>query len=278
MAADTAAEASGLRQRALAAVVFVPVILLLVEGASWALFLLVLVVAARCSWEYHHILEEAGYRPIRLPGSLLVLGLCSYFWRQGTGDDLAALLMAAILLVAVWALFQGTERYAANAFLTLGGVLFFGVLGSAPLLLFQAAGKGEEAHHLVAVLFLCIWLADSGAYFSGRFWGRAKLAPTISPNKTRVGCIGGVVGSALPISLGFLLPSFSTASLLGLLLVAGIGAQVGDLVESAFKRDMGIKDAPLLIPGHGGLLDRFDSYFLAFPLAYLYVDMLAVFS
>ena len=274
MAADTA-----LRQRVLAAAVFVPVILLLVEGASWGVFLLVLAVAVRCSWEYHHILAEAGYRPIRLPGSLLVLGLCSYFWRQGsTGDDLTALLMAAISLIVVWALFQGTERYAANAFLTLGGVLFFGVLGSAPLLLFQVAGGGEEAHHLVAVLFLCIWLADSGAYFSGRFWGRAKLAPAISPNKTRVGCIGGLVGSVLPLPLGFLLPSFSTASLLGLLLVAGIGAQVGDLVESAFKRDMGIKDAPMLIPGHGGLLDRFDSYFLAFPLAYLYVDVLAVFS
>ena len=274
--ADTA-----LRQRVLAAAVFVPVILLLVEGASWALFFLVLVVAVRCSWEYHHILEEAGYRPIRLPGTLLALGLCSYFWyfrRQGTGDDLAALLMAAILIIVVWALFEGTERYAANAFLTLGGALFFGVLGSAPLLLFQEAGRGEEAHHLVAVIFLCIWLTDSGAYFSGRFWGRAKLAPAISPNKTRVGCIGGVVGSALPMPLGFLLPSFSTASLLGLLLVAGIGAQVGDLVESAFKRDMGIKDAPMLIPGHGGLLDRFDSYFLAFPLAYLYVEMLAVFS
>ena len=100
MAADTAAESSGLRQRVLAAIVFVPVILLLVEGASWGIFLLVLAVAVRCSWEYHHILEEAGYRPIRLPGSLLVLGLCTYFWRQGIDgidDDLVALLMAAIV-------------------------------------------------------------------------------------------------------------------------------------------------------------------------------------
>ena len=67
-------------------------------------------------------------------------------------------------------------------------------------------------------------------------------------------------------------------ALAGLLLVAGVGGQLGDLVESAFKRDMGIKDAPPLIPGHGGLLDRFDSYFFAFPLAYLYVDMLAIFE
>ncbi len=194
------------------------------------------------------------------------------------GGDLVPLLLAATLLIWAWSLQQGTERYTANAFLTLGGVLLFGLLGSAPLLLVQVAGSSEEARHLVAVIFLCIWLADSGAYFSGRLWGATKLAPAISPSKTRVGFVGGIVGSMSPLALGFLLPSFSPWALAGLLLIAGVGGQLGDLVESAFKRDMGIKDAPALIPGHGGLLDRFDSYFFAFPLAYLYVDMLAIFA
>ena len=157
-------------------------------------------------------------------------------------------------------------------------MLFFGLLGSAPLLLVQAAGPGAEGRHLVAVLFICIWLADSAAYFSGRQWGETKLAPTISPNKTRVGLVGGIVGSLVPMGLISLLPSFSPLALMGLLLIAGIGGQIGDLVESAIKRDVGVKDAPALIPGHGGLLDRFDSYFFAFPLAYLYVDMLAIFA
>ena len=74
------------------------------------------------------------------------------------------------------------------------------------------------------------------------------------------------------------LVNVSPSALAGLLLLVGVGGQLGDLVESAFKRDMGIKDAAPLIPGHGGLLDRFDSYFFAFPLAYLYVDMLAIFE
>ena len=259
-----------------------PGILLLVEASAWTLFALVLVVSARCSWEFYQILEKANYRPIRLPGSLLALGLCSYIWRQGKGDplggDLIPLLIVATLLVLAWALLRGTERYAANAFMTLGGVLIFGLLGSAPLLIVQTAGQGEEARHLVAVLFLCIWLTDSGAYFSGRLWGVTQLAPAISPAKTRVGFAGGIAGSIIPLSLGFLLPSFSPAALAGLLLLVGVGGQLGDLVESALKRDMGIKDAPALIPGHGGLLDRFDSYFFAFPLAYLYVDALAIFE
>ena len=283
LAADTAKDASNLRLRILSAIVFVPGVLLLVEAAEWTLYFLVLGVAARCSWEFYQILEEAGYRPLRLPGCILVMGVCSYFWRLGKGEmpagDLIPLLMAVTVMVMAWTLHQsGTERYTANAFLTLGGVLFFGILGGAPLLLVQTAGQGEEARHLVSALFLCIWLADSGAYFSGRLWGKTKLAPTISPGKTRVGFVGGIVGSMSPLALGFLLPSFSLWALAGLLLIAGVGGQLGDLVESAFKRDMGIKDAPPLIPGHGGLLDRFDSYFFAFPLACLYVDMLAIFE
>ena len=283
MAADAAQDISNLRLRVLSAVVFVPGVLLLVEATEWTLYVLVLVVVARCSWEFYQILEEAGYRTLRLPGCILAMSLCTYFWRLGKGelpaDYLVLQLMAIALIILAWTLHQsGTERYTANAFLTLGGVLFFGLLGSAPLLLVQAAGQSEEARHLVAAIFLCIWLADSGAYFSGRLWGKEKLAPTISPAKTRVGFVGGIVGSMSPLALGFLLPSFSPWALAGLLLVAGIGGQLGDLVESAVKRDLGIKDAPPLIPGHGGLLDRFDSYFFAFPLAYLYVDMLAIFE
>ena len=283
LAADATAGGSNLKQRVLSAVVFVPGVLLLVEVGEWTLYALVVVVVGRCAWEFYRILEQAGYRPLILPGSILAMGVCTHFRRleqgQLTNDALVLQLMAVVLILLAWTLRHGgVERFAANAFLTLGGVLFFGLLGSAPLLLVQAAGPGAEGRHLVAVLFICIWLADSAAYFSGRQWGETKLAPTISPNKTRVGLVGGIVGSLVPMGLISLLPSFSPLALMGLLLIAGIGGQIGDLVESAIKRDVGVKDAPALIPGHGGLLDRFDSYFFAFPLAYLYVDMLAIFE
>ena len=123
---------------------------------------------------------------------------------------------------------------------------------------------------LVAV-FLAIWLADSAAYFCGRRWGKKKLTPAISPGKTVVGFIGGIGGRLLPLLLHDFVPCLEPLELLGLLVLAGLGGQLGDLVESAIKRDMEVKDAPPLIPGHGGALDRFDSYFFAFPLAYLYL-------
>ena len=158
-------------------------------------------------------------------------------------------------------------------------MIYLGLLGSAPLLIVRAADPlcRQEAGHLLALLFLCIWLTDSAAYLCGRQWGRKKLAPSISPAKTVVGFFSGLLGGLLPALLHGFLPSIPLAALLGLLLLASLGGQLGDLVESAIKRDMGVKDAPPLIPGHGGALDRFDSYLFAFPLAYLYIRVFDIF-
>jgi phosphatidate cytidylyltransferase len=161
----------------------------------------------------------------------------------------------------------------------LGGALYLGLLGSAPLLIVQAAGGAhrQEAGRLLAVLFLCIWLTDAAAYLCGRRWGRRKLAPAISPAKTTLGFWAGIGGGLLPVAFHGWLPSLAFELLLGLLLLVSLAGQLGDLVESAIKRDLGVKDAPALIPGHGGALDRFDSYLFAFPAAYLYLEIFAVF-
>jgi phosphatidate cytidylyltransferase len=188
-------------------------------------------------------------------------------------------LMVATLLCLAAVLRSGTENYASNALLTLGGVLYLGLLGSAPLLIVHQAGPehGGDVGYLLAVIFLGIWLADSAAYLCGRRWGRIKLVPAISPCKTVVGLVAGLLGGLLPLSLYGFIAVLKPVELLGLLLLTGAGAQVGDLVESAIKRDLGVKDAPALIPGHGGALDRFDSYFFAFPLAYVYIELIGGF-
>jgi len=114
--------------------------------------------------------------------------------------------------------------------------------------------------------FILIWLNDTGAYFAGRAFGRNKLAPSISPGKTWEGWAGGMVASlAVAQVLQALVPV--SAPWFVLALVVSIFGPVGDLTESALKRRAGVKDSGQLLPGHGGILDRFDSHIFAAPLA-----------
>ena len=221
----------------------------------------------------------AGHRPARHLGTALALGLCLYAYQMGA-RHMDLILLGAALACLLAALRWGPANYLANALTTMGGVVYIGLMGSAPLLLVQEAGPAHrtEIGHLLALVFSCIWLADSAAYAAGHLWGRKKLAPSISPGKTVVGGLAGMVGGLVPLALHHLVPSLGVGRLAGLLVLAAAGGQLGDLVESALKRDAGVKDSPLLIPGHGGVLDRFDSYFFAFPLVYLYVVALDLYG
>lgn len=122
---------------------------------------------------------------------------------------------------------------------------------------------------LVLFLMVLIWTADSLAYFVGRRWGRAKLAPEISPGKTRIGVYGGMAGAAVCGLLFAWLQSFGAGETLLVLAVCGLSAMisvVGDLYESLLKRRRGVKDSGQILPGHGGMLDRIDSLTAAAPL------------
>jgi phosphatidate cytidylyltransferase len=121
------------------------------------------------------------------------------------------------------------------------------------------------------------WVNDTAAYFVGKFLGRRRLVPSLSPGKTLEGAVGGILGSLL-VAIGFIFiyPSLPLLPLLVLGLLVGVAAQVGDLVESVFKRQVGVKDAGNLIPGHGGMLDRLDSMLFTAPLVYYYVQKLII--
>ena len=122
-------------------------------------------------------------------------------------------------------------------------------------------------------MFGTLWLSDTLAMFVGKAIGKRKLAPTVSPNKTVAGFVGGMTGGIIvALILGFwLLSNFD----LYLLMIAGILisliGQIGDLVESCWKKAIGIKDSSAIIPGHGGVLDRFDSLLFAAPVLYLFL-------
>jgi phosphatidate cytidylyltransferase len=137
--------------------------------------------------------------------------------------------------------------------------------------------KSDADGNFVVMIFACVWLSDTFAYFGGKYLGhkfiREKFFERHSPNKTWEGFIVGLVGSILT-ALAFgatLLPKIAATDLWAIGLLIGIFSAAGDLVESMLKRDSGVKDSSGLIPGHGGFLDRFDSLIFSAPVVFLYV-------
>jgi len=128
----------------------------------------------------------------------------------------------------------------------------------------------------VLSIFGSIWVCDSAAYFAGRAFGRHKLFPRVSPNKTWEGALVGCVGAVLAFALfqRLLLPYLSIRDALVCGALIGVFGQIGDLAESLLKRDAGVKDSSTLIPGHGGVLDRFDSLLFVAPLLFVYLDFI----
>lgn len=131
--------------------------------------------------------------------------------------------------------------------------------------------------YLIVLLLVTTWSTDTFAYFIGKKFGRNKLAPAISPKKTIEGSFGGVIGSVIGSGLVYLIYSSGEINLFHYLvigLLVGISAQIGDLAESALKRLGGVKDSGNIIPGHGGVLDRFDSMLFTAPLLFYYVKLI----
>ncbi len=136
-------------------------------------------------------------------------------------------------------------------------------------------GQAERGAWLMLLVAVCVWMTDTGAYLVGRKWGRHKLAPALSPNKTVEGSLGGLtlaVVTGVCFGVWIHLP-WQHGLAVGL--IAGVMGQMGDLFESALKREIGIKDFGGIMPGHGGALDRFDSLLFVTPLAFCYLHFVA---
>lgn len=157
-------------------------------------------------------------------------------------------------------------------------VLLFGVLYIGTGFHFMAVSRWSEDGLLVTLLiYVCIWLTDAGAYFVGSWLGKHKLAPAISPNKSVEGALGGLLFAMMGALLFPLLLNDGITWMQSLLLGVTVGllAQIGDLIQSAYKRFYGVKDSGRLLPGHGGILDRCDSWLIVFPFIWLVFDFFA---
>ena len=282
-----------MRQRLISAAVLVPVVVILfVLGPPW-LTLGIALLAAVVAYETAELVRAAGLPASRwLPviwAPLAVVGLAWFFGPGGlefgwalVGPMIAALLIASAFLAfrvadpadgfGAWigtlfaALYPGMLAFAA-AFIGLSPAFQDGVL---------LGNRLDSGRIWLLILVGTVWALDSTAYVVGRLYGRGRFMNHISPKKTWTGALGGTIAAVAVCTLLFALSGQSQVggALLGL--VIAIAAQAGDLAESMLKRAAGVKDSGRLIPGHGGFLDRVDSFLFATPAMYGSLAVLGV--
>jgi phosphatidate cytidylyltransferase len=256
--------------RILSALVLAPIAIAAILIGGWALAGALAVALGIAAVEYTRLMERGGFHPARWLAVALIVALLL--------DPLApqaklapAAISLALIGSLVWHMAHRSATVVADWALTLAGGLYLGWAGRHFI---QIRALENGAAWLLLVL-AGVWLADSSAYLVGVRWGRHKLAPALSPNKSWEGLFGGiafaVVGNGL-LAAALRLPPLHGAAL-GLL--GGTLGTLGDLAISMMKRQVGAKDSGHLIPGHGGALDRIDSMLFAVIAGYLYLTSLA---
>lgn len=255
----------------------IPLILGLSFLGGFYFLAFLLVINALALWEFYSIFQNKGYFPYRWWGVILaefmLLGI--YFLPASHLFPLLVLLTVPIL---VRHLKLSQPSAAVNTLMTLGGLFYITLFLGSLLLLREnfsnwtkAPASFNAGGWFMLVLWLSIWACDTFAYFGGLKFGRHKMAPNTSPNKTIEGAVFGFMGGLLVfVFLGKLwLAYLPLTVLLACGVIVGTAGQIGDLIESRFKRDAGVKDTSTLLPGHGGFYDRFDSIIYISPFLYL---------
>jgi phosphatidate cytidylyltransferase len=273
--------------RVLTAVVAAPVVLALAWWGSWPFGLLVLAGALLIQREVYDMMDAGGGKPRRLLG--MILG--AFFVLSILVPDMWPLVVLVVLVLIGRIPFEHVRE---DPLVSLADTVFGAVYPTAllgyVLRLRVADGLAiaeNEAFWLTLSLFFLVWAADIFAYYVGKYFGRQALAPRVSPNKTWEGATGGLVGTILtavalraaPLAVfGKAEPALAFLAwpnVVVLALICGILGPLGDLAESKLKRSVSVEDSGMLLPGHGGLLDRFDSMIFAAPVAYLYLSYVA---
>ncbi len=262
---------SNLFKRVLSSAVLLPTLFFLLYKGGWWFFAFVAVALSLATWEYVYMLSRFGYQPSYVFATGVVWAILVDFQigSRLPGLNLIRPALAILLFASLcWHVLRDrSSSRLENWLLPIGGALYIGWMGG-HLILLRALPQG--AYLLFAVLAMTM-LADTGAFFVGRAWGKHRLAPLISPKKTWEGLIGGIVvavmGGSVLLALGGM--NWIHGVVLGLLL--STLPVFGDLGVSMIKRQVGVKDSGNLIPGHGGAFDRVDSLLITGVVGYYYI-------
>lgn len=279
---------SELARRTLFAVIAAPLGILIIYLGGAPLATMLGVIAALGAWEIQRMATANGVEPL-MPVGIVVAGLIPIavhgFYLGVFSLSLTAGVVLFLILFASAIWLRGPSRRPINSVaLTALGALYPGTIAYIyalrhhPYTITRGAGTA-----LVAMPVLLTWATDTGAYFVGKSIGRNKLIPSVSPGKSVEGAIGGLVLTVIVSVLyaQFVLMPFAALKMTVLSavffgLAVSVTAQIGDLVASLMKRDAGVKDSSKILPGHGGIVDRFDSLFFVMPVAFLLLNRLLI--
>ncbi len=270
-----------MRQRATTAVVLVPLLLIVIAIGGFAISIAIALITIFAAREVFTLLRSAGHPAFQALGAVLALTVILDATFPDVLEGSGLLLIGIGVVLAAVAAFtkQDPRDGLATWMATVFGALYVGLL--AFVIRLGHAGPpvpagaplevlGPERGWIV-LLILAVWSYDTGAYLVGRQFGREKFLTHISPSKTYAGLVGGIVTTTVVVAL--MLFGLGQPPVHALLLgpLTALAAQAGDLAESMLKRAAGSKDSGTLIPGHGGMLDRVDSFLFAAPVVTLYV-------
>ncbi len=266
---------SDLGKRVLVAVWGIPLVVAATYLGGPYFLILILAIHAVALWEFYQMFSRLEVFPFQVSG--IVLGSLLILGAYRSPEAILNIFLLAVVIVLLQQLTPGEGRAGLNGALTLAGVAYVSLFLALLLRLrleFAAWTGIQRIDHaggrFLVVVLASIWVCDTAAYFGGRRFGRHRLAPVVSPKKTVEGALFGLVFALACFWFAgrWALPALPARDLLACGLIVGVMGQLGDLVESRLKRDTGVKDTSNILPGHGGILDRFDSLLFVSPFLY----------
>ena len=261
-------------KRSITGLVFVAVMVSCIMWNAYSLGALLYVLSILGLWEFYKLVLKGNYRPQYIAGTLsatLIFAVVLLIKLEKMNPFFLTLIFPFLVIIFISELFRAKRNPFANIAFTILGIVYI-VFPFALINLLTYESDGGYNPYLVLGYFILIWLNDTSAFVVGSLIGRNPLYQSISPKKTWEGFIGGVIFCLIgAYLLSFYYTEIKLRHWFAIGAIVSIFGTLGDLVESMLKRSLNIKDSGNLLPGHGGVLDRFDGVFLTSPLVYSYL-------